>query len=206
MFDVEKLTAFAVAEITKFAAEHRAETFYGFAIDASLLCLNSVERFEESLAWHRARWEASNKPLDATALPEKELLRLQERLAENIEDAALDGPYGAPLTLEDLIREENEIRSADRKRGNPYLSKRGIEELRDNTGNWRYQGFVQMEAQHGFDDKAYGKHCEVSGLKQKFSTYGIAMDALLKGIKQSDVLLQLRRTKDFRICRVEHNY
>ena len=48
-FDVALLTEFAIEAIADFAREHSDETFYAFAIDESLLCLNSVERFLETL-------------------------------------------------------------------------------------------------------------------------------------------------------------
>ncbi|RHX86002.1 hypothetical protein DLM78_08945 [Leptospira stimsonii] len=49
MFDVQRLANFALTEIEKFSKEHPNETFYTFAIDSSLLCLNSIEHFEKSL-------------------------------------------------------------------------------------------------------------------------------------------------------------
>ncbi|MBM9501638.1 hypothetical protein JWG44_15395 [Leptospira sp. 201903071] len=49
MFDVQRLANFALSEIEKFSKEHPNETFYTFAIDSSLLCLNSIEHFEKSL-------------------------------------------------------------------------------------------------------------------------------------------------------------
>ncbi|AOP33369.1 hypothetical protein A0128_05625 [Leptospira tipperaryensis] len=49
MFDVQKLANFALSEIEKFSKEHPNETFYTFAIDSSLLCMNSIEHFEKSL-------------------------------------------------------------------------------------------------------------------------------------------------------------
>jgi hypothetical protein len=50
VFDVEKLTEFAMQAITVFASNHADETFYAFAIDADLLCLNSVEQFRITLS------------------------------------------------------------------------------------------------------------------------------------------------------------
>ena len=56
MFDVARMADFAVAKIKEFSADHQDETFYAFAIDASLLCLNSLEKHRESVADYRARW------------------------------------------------------------------------------------------------------------------------------------------------------
>lgn len=50
MFDIHEMTCFAVAAIKDFAAKHPHETFYSFAIDANMLCLNSEEQFAETLA------------------------------------------------------------------------------------------------------------------------------------------------------------
>ena len=48
-FDVDQLTAFCRDVIEHFAAEHLDETFHAFAIDASMLCLNSEEIAKETL-------------------------------------------------------------------------------------------------------------------------------------------------------------
>jgi len=52
-FDTEKLTEFAIKKITEFSKEHQSETFYGFSIDAQLLCLNSEKQFQKTLEWYR---------------------------------------------------------------------------------------------------------------------------------------------------------
>ncbi|WP_445363549.1 hypothetical protein ACJJIQ_02060 [Microbulbifer sp. ANSA003] len=46
-FDIERLYDFSVKKIRQFSEEHKDETFYAFAIDASLLYLNSVEKADE---------------------------------------------------------------------------------------------------------------------------------------------------------------
>jgi len=55
-FDIERLTAFVLYEIKKFAEKHQKELFYGFAIDGNLLCVNSIEQFEKSLNEYRKKW------------------------------------------------------------------------------------------------------------------------------------------------------
>jgi hypothetical protein len=57
-FDVERLAAISVRAIAGFAASHQQETFYAFAIDANLLCLNSVEAFESCLQHYRKKYPA----------------------------------------------------------------------------------------------------------------------------------------------------
>lgn len=55
-FDIDKLTKFAITVIQEFADNHPNENFYGFAIDANLLCFNSEERFKTTLQNYRERW------------------------------------------------------------------------------------------------------------------------------------------------------
>ena len=60
MFDVERLADFAETALQNFALAHQNETFYAFAIDAHLLCLNSEEQFQKALAASRLNpgdWE-----------------------------------------------------------------------------------------------------------------------------------------------------
>lgn len=52
-FDITKMAVFAHDAIADFAARHQEETFYGFALDANLLCLNSVEKFAITIAEYR---------------------------------------------------------------------------------------------------------------------------------------------------------
>ena len=49
-FDIKKMAIFAHDAIASFAARHDNETFYGFALDSNLLCLNSVEKFATTIA------------------------------------------------------------------------------------------------------------------------------------------------------------
>lgn len=50
-----KMKAYALKAIADFAETHRDETFYGFSIDATMLCLNSDEAFQRTIAEYRAR-------------------------------------------------------------------------------------------------------------------------------------------------------
>lgn len=55
-FDHERMLAFALQAIADFARAHGDETFYGFSIDAALLCLNSEQQFATALSGYRERW------------------------------------------------------------------------------------------------------------------------------------------------------
>ncbi len=58
-FDVDELTRFATDAIRDFSTEHKNEIFYAFAIDASLLCFNSVQCFEQTLGEYQAKYPES---------------------------------------------------------------------------------------------------------------------------------------------------
>ncbi|MBM9501636.1 DUF4303 domain-containing protein [Leptospira sp. 201903071] len=156
MFDVPVLAEFALAEIEKFSKEHREEIFYAFAIDASLLCLNSLESFEKSLKEYSSKWPKH------------------------------------------------------------YDTDEKIEKLKYNPGDWGYQGFVSfrdlnLEDEEGyrrgpFDDDLYDEHYNADDESQKTTEYAKAMNEILEILKNKDAFRSLKKTEDFKVIRVEHNY
>ncbi len=144
-FDVRKMTEFAIQEIKKFALEHQDETFYGFSIDASGLCLNSLEKLEE--------------------------------------------------TLEEYAKQYPK-----------YLEEERRLEVKRNTGDWAYQEFAAFTEDCGFDEEAYDYHYYASDEKQKNTRYARAMDQVLENLRKSDAFDSLKKTGDFFITRVEHDY
>ncbi len=144
-FDTVKLTKYIEQQISIFSKEHQNETFYGFAIDANLLCLNSVEKFEETLQNYRQKWGG-------------------------------------------------------------YATKDEIQDLKSNTGDWTYQGFAKLSNDEGFDMNSYLEHYHADDKDQTNSAYAIAMDSIIKNLKQSDIFSSISTTSDFYICRIEHNY
>ena len=144
-FDTVKLTKYIEQEISTFAKEHQNETFYGFAIDANLLCLNSVEKFEETLLNYQEKWGG-------------------------------------------------------------YTTNEEIQDLKNNTGDWTYQGFTELSDNDGFDMNSYLDHYHNDDENQANSDYAIAIDSIIENLKQSDIFSSLPTTADFYICRVEHNY
>jgi len=56
VFDISKMTEVATKAILDFSEKHENEVFYAFAIDANLLCLNSVDSFRETLNSFQLRW------------------------------------------------------------------------------------------------------------------------------------------------------
>ena len=144
-FDTVKLTKYIEQEILTFAKDHQNETFYGFAIDANLLCLNSIEKFEETLRKYQEKWGG-------------------------------------------------------------YTTSDEIQDLKNNTGDWTYQGFAELSDSEGFDKQSYLDHYHMDDEDQTSSDYAIAMNTIIKNLKQSDIFSSLSITADFYICRVEHNY
>jgi hypothetical protein len=144
-FNTTRLINCIKKEILSFANEHQNETFYGFAIDANLLCLNSVEKFEEKLQNYQVKWGGFST-----------------------EDA--------------------------------------IQDLKNNTGDWAYQGFAQLSDADGFDMNSYNKHYHADDEEQKCSDYAKAMNEIINDLRQSNIFSSLKVTSDFFVCRVEHNY
>lgn len=150
MFDIDQLFTVVETAIRDFAAEHSGETFYAFAIDADMLCVNSNEAFAASLAKYQADY------------PDK------------------------------------------------YQDPENIEDLKYNTGDWHYQGFFDLEDEHGFDEDAYSDHYDEAGASDggtaPHTPYAKAMSALILRLQDSDVFAPLTCTEDFRISWVDHSY
>ena len=58
-FDIEKMFIASKKAIENFAKKHSEETFYGFSIDASMLCLNSEEEFQKTLKHYQEEYPGS---------------------------------------------------------------------------------------------------------------------------------------------------
>ena len=144
-FDTEKMTEFAINKITEFAKKHPNETFYGFSIDASLLCFNSEEEFKKTLKYYQ---EKSDK----------------------------------------------------------YNTKERIADLKENTGDWEYQGFAEFDENSGFDWDEYNEHYHEEEEFQLTSDYAKSMDIVVENLKKSGVFDLLKKTENFYANRVEHNY
>lgn len=56
-FNIEKMAKFAEHQINEFLNIHTSEVFYAFAIDDGLLCLNSLEEFENTLKKYQEKDE-----------------------------------------------------------------------------------------------------------------------------------------------------
>ena len=201
-FDIDKLFKFCTEEINNFGEKHQNESFYGFAIDASLLCLNSEEEFSVSLKRYQDEWDYDNRSI----LTWDELTERDIWLSES--SIRVDGEYlgSKPEDRNAHLIIINQDRAEERAKGNPYRKNDEILSLRENTGDWQYQGFVKMTESVGFDEDAYDLHYNLSDDEQKTSAYGKAMDELLRRLTKANVFAFLRLSPSFYAIRVEHSY
>ena len=205
-FDVEKMLALCESKIKEFARQHAGERFYAFAIDASMLCFNSIERFEESLREYQVRWDRQT--------------RVIESMSELTEEDQRDEKFGLDLAekYQGLDRSDeraclkiiNEKRESRRSEGCKYRTEDGIRSLRDNTGDWTYQGFADLDDGPGFDDELYQDHYdEAMGSDDghaPHTEYAIAMTELVARLQRSDAFKTLKLTEDFSVSWVDHSY
>jgi Domain of unknown function (DUF4303) len=87
-----------------------------------------------------------------------------------------------------------------------YFEPGNIAALRMNTGDWAYQGFADLNDSNGFDQAAYEEHYYLDEESQRMSTYGLAMDELIRSLIATGAFRHLQRSNDFDIRRVEHEY
>jgi hypothetical protein len=201
-FDIDRLLDFSIREIENFAKTHQHELFYGFAIDASLLCLNSEQAAFATLRQYQDEWEQDNRSIakweDLTA---RDIERDETLLESAAEYSGLN-----LLDKDDCLAVINQYRSRRRVEGNRYCSNDGIYSLRFGTGDWEYQGFSEMTESVGFDEHAYSIHYDLSDEEQKTSDYGKAMDELVIRLVDANAFSCLNLSINFYATRVEHLY
>ncbi|MGE9212172.1 DUF4303 domain-containing protein, partial [Leptospira interrogans] len=122
-FDVDVLTDFAIQKIKSFAKDHVDETFYGFAIDASYIKINSIEAFEKTLEEYQSKWPNDyNTPEKIQTLKNNigdwkyTLADFIETCNEN-EDGFMEGPFDEELydkhyNASDLEQKDSEYTKA----------------------------------------------------------------------------------------------
>jgi hypothetical protein len=208
-FEHDALFRFCTAQIEAFAKNHPDETFYRFAIDADLLCLNTEESFAATLKKYQDKWDRDHQALrQISDLDQRELKLVASLLDLHEKYRGLDRSNEAACV--DVI---NSFRAQMRAKGNRYRSAEGIIALRNGTGDWEYQGFARMTEKDGFDHAAYLDHYhspDNTSLLRIFgfgkSAYAKAMDKLVASLRSSMAFNGLRRTSDFWVVRVEHVY
>ncbi|TCI01065.1 hypothetical protein EZV61_19340 [Corallincola luteus] len=201
-FDVNMMFDFCLLKIQEFSQKHQGEAFYAFAIDANLLCLNSEEVAADTLEKYQKEWERKLRQFDCwDDLSHQDLRDVEQLLRISEKHAGLNRDDKSACLK--LINDERAKRS---QKPNPYSSPDRIRELKENTGDWRYQGFAELTAEVGFDFDAYDEHYEMDAHEQRTSEYAQAMEQLLSMLNSFLVFESLKRTKDFYATRVEHDY
>jgi hypothetical protein len=200
-FHIDRLFNFSIREIENFAETHQNELFYGFAIDASLLCLNSEQAAITTLLKYRDEWERDYRPISRWEdLTSRDIDRSESFLEGEAEYGGLD------LTDKDAcLAVINKKRTKERARGNSYYGNEDIYSLRFHTGDWEYH-FSDMDESVGFDKHAYSIHYDLSDEEQKTSAYGTAMDELLIRLVDANAFSCLNLSLNFYATRVEHLY
>ncbi|MFM2477773.1 hypothetical protein [Celerinatantimonas sp. MCCC 1A17872] len=200
-FLVDNLYSFCQQEIKNFIKAHPSETFYAFAIDANLLCFNSEEQFQKTLAQYHAVWQRKARMISSwDDLSEQDLKDVEHLLGIYEKYQGLDR-----TDTKQCLAIINKQREKLQGQENPYNSQAEIESLKANTGDWAYQGFSEMAEQDGFDFELYDVHYELDEQDQSSSDYANAMDELIKRLTASDTFAGLKTTTDFSIHRVEHD-
>ncbi|WP_281832999.1 hypothetical protein [Vibrio nigripulchritudo] len=200
-FDLDRLERYCSMVISRFAQQHHQERFYRFAIDEDLLCLNSVEAHGETAVRYQLAWQESVRPLvsweEVQADSESQrLIGLLERYQ------GLDtGDHAA------CLQAINDERAQKRQEQpvNPYSTPEGLLSLRENTGDWKYQGFATLTDCDGFNWEAVVDHQELDPQSQPHSEYAVAMTQLLARLVESGIFQELNVTEDFSAIRVEHD-
>jgi hypothetical protein len=205
-FVVNKLAAHCITFIRDFAKAHADETFYAFAIDASMICLSSVEKFEEILKKYQDRWLRETRPISSMAeMTEK------DHEAEKFGLDSAERYLGLDRKDDDAcLAIINENRTRMRAKGCVWFTEDGIQSLKFNTGDWAYQGFADLKEEHGFDHELYDDHyndaMDAEDGHAPQTEYAIAMTDLVTRLKESDAFAPLKTTSDFIITWVDHDY
>ncbi|MCB9920534.1 MAG: hypothetical protein H6822_00040 [Planctomycetaceae bacterium] len=205
-FDVDRLLEHCRTSIERFAREHPNETFYAFAIDADMLCLNSLEQFAQTLHAYQSNWDRQTRRIDNISdLTEEDLRDEEFGLKIEAECCGLDRTDDQAV-----LAVINENRARQRAEGCEYRTDEGVRELRDNTGDWAYQGFADLTDDNGFDSELYSDHYYEAGESDDGhapnTEYAIAMTELTVRLKQSEAFNPLKRTTDFTVSWVDHSY
>ncbi|PKH51580.1 hypothetical protein CXF68_13190 [Tenacibaculum sp. Bg11-29] len=85
-----------------------------------------------------------------------------------------------------------------------YNEKDAIENLKFNTGDFKYQGVCFL--QEGYIHHYYEEHCSLPDEEQNTSEYTIAMETLLKELQDKDTFKPLKISRDFKATQVAHTY
>ena len=200
-FDLDKLEEYCNLQIEKFALKHPNEWFYAFAIDADLLCFNSIEKYQKLVNGLSKEWLKSVKPIkrwEDLTVTDHQKYETVLSLAEQYSGLDRSDKVACLAVI-------NDGKLNRQKKGNPYDDEEQLQIMKANTGDWAYQGFATLRKKYGFDPNAYDEHYDMEQDLQKKSEYAIAMEELLSRLKENGVFNKLHTTDDFYAIRVEHN-
>jgi hypothetical protein len=205
-FNVDELFDYCRQRIECFAREHSSETFYAFAIDSEMLCLNSLEQFARTLKEYQEKWDRRTRPIENIAEMTADDIREEKFLLEMHEKYIRLDRRDDQAVLAVI----NEKRSRMREEGCWCRSPEGIRELRENTGDWAYQGFATMQDEDGFDYELYQDHYDEAMDSDDghapHTAYATAMTELVGRLRNSDAFKSLKLSPDFTVSWVDHNY
>lgn len=142
--DIKQKYEKCVNFIQEFILLHQKETFYAFAIDAGLLCMNSEEGAQKVLNQYIENWEKNSGTLltfDSINSLEVESARFQYN---SLVKHGRTKIQSFDQYLENYISAYNESIEMNIKNGNPYKTEKKRQSIRFQTGDWAYQGFNQM--------------------------------------------------------------
>jgi len=203
--DLKKIFLGAVLQISEFAKAHRKETFYAFALDDGLLCLNSEEKFNATLKKKQDAWERDTKAKLSIETVSAEMLEHYQEVFENLKRSKLNDHE----TFNEYLKEQIELDQIGQKRaiaeGNPYLKPEEIQSLKYNTGDWSYQGFGELSSKKNVSGIDEGKFI-FAGVDTEIAADKPVGPACLKLIELNSGLVfsELKITSDFRIFQFKH--
>jgi hypothetical protein len=203
------------ARVREFAREHADETFYAFAIDAGMLCLNSEERFQETLESLKKNIGETRptdlKPDDLTGEQHKTAERLitEGRFTYYVdtEDDYLEKKLETKEDFCEYLNQDNEKHNSKiERRLERYQDPDKLKELKRNTGDWAYQGFAELSAE--LSDAHDDPHYDLGDVEQETSDYAVAVKSLIGLLRrhQDQVFCDLKRTSDFELFAAGHEY
>jgi hypothetical protein len=197
---------FCVQQIEKFAKEHNNETFYGFAIDSNMLCLNSEEEAEKTLTEYIKKWEYRNRELNSYDEMTDEDHRTEEFMINAMSKIGkLDKD-----NKDDCLTFINEMRASGREEGCKYKTEEGTFDLKMNTGDWAYQGFAELSEENGFDNDLYQKHYDKAAMSENghapHTKYAKAMNKLINELVENNAFKSIKKSVDFKAFMTDHNY
>ncbi len=208
-YDIEKMYADIATQVQAFAEKHPGETFYAFAIDAGLLCLNSEEKFAKTLEEYKRNWQERNSKQETIEdLDEFDLEDYREsygQLPGKLPEGSKIPSFEEYVTY--LLNQYNKFKAEEEEdEENPYDGEEQSESLRYNTGDWAYQGFGEIN--YVGTRSMYDEHYGMSDGEQENSEYNQLVKDLLQKIEQNkkELFAPLNLTNDFRLINAKHIY